>query len=70
VVWAMAIPKVPKMRRGGVHPVVVRAVVGHKSVEFAPELYDRANQNEIRDVLGLVGKQLLPNLLPSAVSNC
>jgi hypothetical protein len=30
------------MRRGGVHPVVVSAVVGHKRVELAPEVYDRA----------------------------
>jgi integrase len=29
-----------KMRRGGVHPVVVSAVVGHKRVELAPEVYD------------------------------
>jgi integrase len=34
---------VRKMRRGGVHPVVVSAVVGHKRVELAPEVYDRAN---------------------------
>lgn len=51
---------ISKMRRGGVHPVVVSAVVGHKKVEFAPEVYDRANQNEIRAALGVVGKQLLP----------
>lgn len=60
---------VRKMRRGGVHPVVVSAVVGHKSVELAPEVYDRATQNEIRDALGLVGKQLLPNVLPSGLPN-
>ena len=57
---------VRKMRRGGVHPVVVSAVVGHKSVELAPEVWDRANQNEIRAALGLVGKQLLPSVLPNA----
>jgi excisionase family DNA binding protein len=60
---------VRKMRRGGVHPVVVSAVVGHKSVELAPEVYDRATQSEIRDALGLVGKQLLPNVLPSGLPN-
>jgi len=58
-----------KMRRGGVHPVVVSAVVGHKSVELAPEVYDRANQNEIRAALGVVGKHLLPNVLPSGLPN-
>jgi hypothetical protein len=30
------------MRRGGVHPVVVSSVVGHKRVELAPEVDDRA----------------------------
>jgi hypothetical protein len=53
------------MRRAGVHPVVVSAIVGHKSVELAPEVYDRANMDEKRQALGLVGKQLLPNVLPS-----
>jgi integrase len=48
------------MRRGGVHPVVVSAVVGHKRVELAPEVYNRATRDEIRAALGVVGKQLLP----------
>jgi integrase len=60
---------VRKMRRGGVNPVVVSAVVGHKSVELALEVYDRATQSEIRDALGLVGKQWLPNVLPSGLPN-
>jgi integrase len=46
------------MRKAGVHPVVVSGTVGHKRVELAPEVYDRATQSEIRDALGLVGKQL------------
>ena len=33
-------------------PVLVSAVVGHKSVELAPEVYDRATQREIREALG------------------
>ena len=49
-----------KMRRGGVHPVVVSAVVGHKRVELAPEVYDRATIDEKRQALGVVGRQLLP----------
>jgi len=57
------------MRRGNVHPVVVSAVVGHKSVQLAPEVYDRADQNEIRAALGVVGKQLLPKVLPSGLPN-
>src|ERR1022692_3542303 len=48
-----------KMRKAGVHPVVVSGTVGHKRVELAPEVYDRANQSEIRAALGVVGKQLL-----------
>ena len=48
------------LRRGGVHPVVVSAVVGHKRVELAPEVYDRATNDEKRQALGVVGRQLLP----------
>ncbi len=58
-----------KMRKAGVHPVVVSGTVGHKRVELAPEVYDRANQSEIRAALGVVGKQLLPNVLPSGLPN-
>ncbi len=49
------------------HPVVVSAVVGPKRVELAREVYDRATRSEIRDALGLVGKQLLPDVLPSGL---
>jgi integrase len=49
-----------KMRRGGVHPVVVSAVVGHKRVELAPEVYDRATLDEKRQALGVVSRELLP----------
>lgn len=58
-----------KMRKAGVHPVVVSGTVGHKRVELAPEVYDHATQSELRDALGLVGKQLLPNVLPSGLPN-
>jgi integrase len=51
---------VRKMRRGGVHPVVVSAVVGHKRVELAPEVYDRATLDEKRKALSVVGRELLP----------
>jgi len=54
-----------RMRRGGVHPVVVSAVVGHKRVELAPQVYDRANLDDKRRALAVVGSELLPNLLPS-----
>ena len=58
-----------KMRKAGVHPVVVSGTVGHKRVELAPAVYDRANQSKIRAALGVVGKQLLPNVLPSGLPN-
>jgi hypothetical protein len=55
------------MRRGGKHPVVVSAVVGHKSGELAPEVYDRVDQNEIRAALGIVGKQMQRSVLRTAL---
>lgn len=55
---------VRSMRRGGVNPVVVSAVVGHKKVTLAPEVYNRANRSEVRDALGVVSKQLLPRMFP------
>jgi integrase len=60
---------VRKMRRGGVNPVVVSAVVGHKKVTMAAEVYDRANRSEIRDALGVMSKQLLPSVLPNQSVN-
>ena len=56
---------VRKMRKAGVHPVVVSGVVGHKSVTLAAEVYDRASAADIEQALNLVGKQLPPQLLPS-----
>jgi len=35
---------IKKMRKAGVHPVVVRGTVGHKRVELALEVYDRATR--------------------------
>jgi integrase len=51
-------------RRNNVHPVVISGVLGHKKVELAPEVYDRASSADIRDALILVGKKLLPIMLP------
>ena len=56
---------VRRMRRAGVNPVVISGVVGHKSVELAPEVYDRASAADIGRALGLVGRQLLPSMLPT-----
>ena len=43
------------------HPVVDSAVVGHKRVELAAEVYDRATLDEKRRALGVVGRESLPN---------
>jgi integrase len=52
------------MRRANVNPVVISGVVGHKSVELAPEVYDRASSDDMGQALSLVGKRLLPPMLP------
>jgi len=57
------------MRKAGVHPVVISGTVGHKRVELAPEVYDRATIDDKRQALRAVGRQLLPNLLPSGLLN-
>jgi integrase len=53
-----------KMRRAGVHPIVVRDTLGHKQVK-QQEAYDVAKRNEVGNALSLVGKQLLPTVLPN-----
>jgi integrase len=53
------------MRRIGVDPVVRSSVMGHKNVELAQEVYDKASPADIRDALSWVGKQLLQNVLQS-----
>jgi integrase len=57
------------MRKAGVHPVVISGVVGHKSVELAPQVYDRADRDDIRQGLSVMSKALLPNLLPRGRRN-
>ena len=53
------------MRRGGVNPVVISGVVGHSSVDLAAEVYDKASSAD--QALNLVGKKLLPSLLPNGL---
>jgi hypothetical protein len=57
-----------KMRRAGVHPIVVRDTLGHKQVK-QQEAYDVAKRNEVGNALSLVGKQLLPTVLPNQSVN-
>jgi len=58
---------VATMRRGGVNPVIISAVVGHKKVQLAAEVYDRANRSEMREALSVMSKQLVPNVGPNAL---
>jgi hypothetical protein len=57
------------MRRANVNPVVIAGVVGHKSVELAAEVYDRASRDDIRLALSVMSKQLLPTVLPNQSLN-
>jgi integrase len=49
------------MRRIGVDPVIRSGVMGHKNVELAQEVYDKASRADIQNALSLVGKHLLQN---------
>jgi hypothetical protein len=57
------------MRRAGVNAVVVSGTLGHKKVELAAEVYDRASSTDIGQALQVVGKQLLPTVLPNQSLN-
>jgi integrase len=52
------------MRRGGVN-AVVNGTLGHKKVELAAEVYERASSTDIGQAIHVVGKQLLPTVLPN-----
>ena len=57
------------MRRAGVNAVVVSGTLGHKKVELAAEVYGRASSTDIGQALPVVGKQLLPTVLPNESVN-
>jgi hypothetical protein len=42
-----------------------RKPLGHKKVELAAEVYERANSTDIGQALHVVGKQLPPIVLPN-----
>lgn len=56
------------MRRAGVNAVVV-GTLGHKKVELGAEVCDRASSTDIGQALHVVGKQLLPTVLPNQSAN-
>jgi hypothetical protein len=48
---------------------VIRAgVMGHKSVELGPEVYDKASLADKGDALRLIGTQLVPNVVPKGLA--
>ena len=54
------------LRRAGVHPVVVRDTLGHRKVDLAMNVYDKASAEDIRSGLRIVSNKLLgSDLLPS-----
>jgi hypothetical protein len=57
------------LRKDGVHPKVISKVVGHKTEGLASRVYDHAEQAEIRDALGVMGRRLEPNVEPNRPVN-
>jgi integrase len=57
------------LRKDGVHPKVISKVVGHKTEGLASRVYDHAEQAEIRDALGVMGRRLEPNVEPNRSVN-
>ncbi len=41
--WLARLPAGQEGAQGGVHPVIISGVVGHKLVELAAEVYDRGS---------------------------
>jgi hypothetical protein len=60
---------VERWRRAGDNAVVVSGTLGHKKVELAAEVYDRASSTDIGQALQVVGKQLLPTVLLNQSEN-
>ncbi len=50
------------MRRNKVHPKVISETLGHVKVPFAPEIYDHASVEEMREPLAAIASQLLPTV--------
>lgn len=57
------------LRKDGVHSKVISKVVGHKTEGIASRVYDHAEQGEIRDALGVMGRRLVPRMVPNAPVN-
>ena len=53
-----------KLRRSGVHPKVVSDILGHKKVNLAMDVYDRADVEDFVQPLAVVFNELLPSCYP------
>jgi integrase len=53
-----------KLRCSGVHPKVVSDILGHKKVNLAMDVYDRADVQDFVQPLSLVVNELLPSFYP------
>jgi len=53
------------LRRAGVHPVVIKDILGHSKVDLAMNIYDKSSPEDIRAGLRIASKKLLSSdLLP------
>lgn len=50
------------MRRNNVHPKIISGTLGRVKVTFAPEVYDHASVEEMREPLAAIAGQLLPTV--------
>lgn len=57
------------MRRNNVHPKVISGTLGHVKVTFAPEVYDHASVDEMRQPLAAIADQLLPTVTKNDLVN-
>jgi integrase len=57
------------MRRNKVHPKVISGTLGHVKVTFAPEVYDHASVEEMREPLAAIANQLLPSVTNNKLVN-
>jgi hypothetical protein len=57
------------MRRNKVHPKVISGTLGHVKVTFAPEVYDHASVEEMREPLAAIANQLLPSVTNNKLIN-
>jgi hypothetical protein len=58
------------MRRKGVHPKVISAILGHSKVSLAMDTYDHTDLNDFRQPLAAVAGELLSTVTKSGSEIC